>query len=106
MASLLVGSVILITEKVRSKKAAKRDAKREAYEKRYKELEEEHQKIQRSPSNASKPEMSQTGQSPTTQHDSSELQRRASHESSDSDDGPRRWVNDVVLQRTSSQTGS
>lgn len=105
MASLLVGSVILLTEKVKTKKAAKRDAKREAYEKRYKDLEEEHQKLQRSPSSGSKPESSQTDRDHLTHTSSQELERKSSHDSLPraDDDGPSRWVNEVVLQRTGSQ---
>lgn len=103
MASLLIGSAILISEKVKNKKAAKKEAKREAYEKRYKELEDEHQKTQRSRSNTL--EKSQTGQSHATQG-SSDLERKTSHESLKDDDGPSQWVNDVYLQRTGSRPGT
>lgn len=106
MASLLVGSVILLSEKVKSKKAAKRDAKREAYEKRYKELEDEHQSLKRSPSGTGKPEMSQTGQHHSIQSSSPELERKSSQDSLNDGDGPSRWVNEVVLERTKSQTGT
>ena len=107
MASLIIGGVFLATEKIKAKKAAKREAKREAYEKRYKELEDEHQKIQRSPT--SNLEKVSTGQTQATKRSSSDAGRRASHESERSektDDGPSQWVNDVYIRRTKSQSGT
>lgn len=103
MASLLVGGVIVLTDKIKLKKAAKREAKREAYEKRYKELEDEHQKTQRSPSG--NPEMSQTGHDRGTQGSGPELERKTSRESLTDEDGPSRWVNEVALEKTKSQSG-
>lgn len=107
MASLIIGGVILATEKIKAKKAAKKDAKREAYEQRYDELQKEHHKTTRSP--ASKLEKEQTGQTEATKRSSSDAGRRASHESERSekiDDGPSQWVNDVYVQRSKSQSGA
>lgn len=100
MASLLVGAGILISEKIRDKKAAKQEKKRKEHEAWYQDLENEHKKSQRPTTQSEKQTLNpdQTGSS-------SEPARSNSRSSRNSQDGPSRWVDEVNLEKTRSQTG-
>lgn len=107
MASLIIGTAFLITEKIRDRKEAKREAKRQAYEKRYKELEDEHKKAKQN-SMTDRLEKVQTSQSLSAQTTSSDVERRPSSESQrePGEDGPAQWVNHVYLERQKSRSSA
>ena len=103
MASLIIGTGVLIHGKIKDKKELKREAKRKAYEKRYQELEDEHKKTQmKSPGGVEK---DQTELNQNTDGTRSDEALRTSYESERSEDGPSRWVSEARMAEGRSQVG-
>jgi len=103
MASLIIGTGVLIHEKIKDKKVAKREAKRKSYEKRYQELENEHKNTQ--VKSAGEVEKDQTGLSQSRDGTMLDEAPRTSHDSQRSEDGPSRWVSEVRMGEGKPQVG-
>ena len=100
MASLIVGAGILISEKIKDKRAAKKEQKRKQHEAWYQDLEDEHKKTQKSsttPPNEKSMNQDRTGSSTCLTKTTSRSSSRYSQ------DGPSQWVDEVNLEKTRSQ---
>ena len=104
MASLIFAAGFLTYNKVKDKKDKKREKKRKVHEEWYEDLQREHSRsVEEKAGKVQSPV--KTGSNPfedtaTTTPESKE--RRSSSESHRSEDGPDRWVNEVVRERSKS----
>lgn len=111
MASLIIAAGIATTAKIQEKREAKRAKKRSEHERRYSELEEEHKAYQDKYITRRNTTSSGSGEgagnrkslNPFFEVDENgkDIERRNSEDSSRSDgeDGPDKWVDDVVKGR-------
>lgn len=109
MASLIIAAGIATTAKIQQNRENKREKKRKEHERRYSELEEEHRAyedkyLSRRNTTSSGIEDrggNQSSSNPFFDIEEEGKERRNSEDShrSDSEDGPEKWVDDVVKQR-------
>lgn len=99
MASLILGGVLLVTDKIQASKAKKKEKKQKAYENRYNDLQKEQKDYEEKVAL----ERKTTGDSSSANVESSQQQaRRNSSDSQKSlDDNPARWVSEAMTARRS-----
>jgi len=94
MASIILGSAIFVSEKIKKHKADKREAKRTSYEKRYEDLEAEHKQSKQGMSTNNEKYQPEVAKGENTPRSSHESQRNE-----DTKDGPGRWVDEANIAR-------
>lgn len=101
MASLIFAAGFLTYNKVKDQKEKKREKKRKAHEEWYEDLQREHSKGVDGKGSPQLPEKAGSND-PFEDNKNTPAEKRNSIDSRQSQDGPDRWVDDVIRERRKS----
>lgn len=102
MASLIFAAGFLTYNKVKDKKDKKREKKKKVHEEWYEDLQREHSRGVEEKGKMQSPQKTGGSNNPFEGTENTTVEKRNSSDSRRSQDGPDKWVDDVIRERRKS----